>query len=163
MTINILAIVVILFFVIKMMNGYKCGMVKSILSFLSLIVLCALVALIGNGLHSYFQGEVIGVIVAFLLLAVLGIIHHIFSVVVFPAKLISKLPIVSWLDKMLGVVVGAIEALLIVWTMYVLIMLFNMGMVGEQILAWTEESEMLTWLYQNNYLAVLVEKFLSAH
>ncbi len=158
MNINFFLIIIIIVLAFKIISGYKRGMVKEIISFVSLILVCIVAVLLGNGVQSYLKGEFFGVAAAFLLLAVLSIVHHLLSVVFFSAKMVSKLPIVHWLDKLLGVVAGALETVVILWTIYTLIILFDTGMVGQQILLYTEESSVLSWLYQHNYLAVWVQR-----
>lgn len=153
---NILAIIVLIVLICKIVNGYKRGMVKEIISFISLIVLCIVVILVGAGLQSYLKKEFVTVAVAVLLLGILGIVHHLLGVVFFSAKMIVKLPVVHWLDKLLGMVVGALETVLILWTIYALIMTFGLGMVGQQILDYTEENAVLSWLYRYNYLAAWI-------
>lgn len=158
---NLFVIIILVILVGMMAQGYKRGMVKEIISFVSLILLCIIVVLIGSGLQSYMQKEVLGVVAAVLLLALLGIAHHLMNIFFFSAKMITKLPVISWLDKILGIVAGIAETVLILWTIYALIMTFGLGMLGQQILAYTEENTVLIWLYQNNYLAVWISKFSS--
>lgn len=153
---NIMVLIVLLFLIYKIADGYKKGMVKEIISLVSLVVMCVVVVLIGSGLHSYAQHQVVGVIVAVLLVAVVGIAHHLLGVVFFSAKMISKLPVVSFVNKLLGMVTGALETLVLLWTIYSLIMMFNTGAIGQLILQWTRESQILSYIYQNNMLAPII-------
>lgn len=155
---NILLIIVGIVLLCNIVDCYKKGMVKSVISFVSLIVLCIVVALSGNGLQSYLDGEMLNVIIMVLLLAVLGIVHHLLGALFVPAKLIVKLPIVKSLDKVLGIVVGILETVLILWTIYTFIMILDMGMIGQQLLEYTQNNPILLWFYQNNYLAYCVEQ-----
>lgn len=155
---NLLFVIVLIVMFFNIVSGYKKGMVREIISLISLIVMCVVVALIGNGLNSYFDGEIANVIIAVLLLCLIGIVHHLLGVVFFSAKVISKLPIVSWIDKLLGMLFGIVETILILWTIYAFIMMLDMGMIGQQILVYTRENQILTWLYENNYLAVWLER-----
>lgn len=155
---NIFAIIVLIVAVFKIAEGYKKGMVKEIISFVSLIVLCIVAALIGLGMNSYMEKEMIGIVVAVLLLCVVGIVHHLLGVVFFSAKLLSKLPVIHWVDKLLGMVVGALETILILWTVYLFVMNAGLGMLGQQILVYTQENSVLSWLYRYNLLADWVEK-----
>lgn len=161
MNLNILLLIVLAFTIIKIADGYKKGMVKEIISFISLIIMCVVVLLLGVGLHSYMEKEFVGVLIAVLLLAVLGIAHHILKLIFFSAKLISKLPIIHWADKLLGMVVGALETVLVLWTVYTFIMYFRLGMIGSLIIEYSRDSEILTWLYEHNMLAVIVEQAMS--
>lgn len=158
---NILLLAVIVVTILKIMDGYKKGMVKEIISFVSLVVMCVVVLLLGSGLHSYMEKEILGVVIAVLLLVILGIAHHALKLVFFSAKLISKLPIVHSADKILGMLVGALEVVLILWTIYTFIMYFEMGMIGNLMIEYSRDSKILTWLYEHNILAGVVEKAIS--
>lgn len=159
---NILLIVLALILIWRVVESYKRGMVKEIISFVSLIVLCVAVVLLGSALSNYFEKDIISMVVAIILLLVVCIAHRLLGLVFFSAKLVSKLPVVSSFDKLLGIVIGVLETIIIIWTIYALIMSFGMGMIGQQILSYVQDSKILTALYQYNYLAkwlgVLVDK-----
>lgn len=158
---NLLFVIVLIVMICNIVSGYKKGMVREIISLISLVVMCIVVALIGNGVNSYFDGETANVVVMVLLLCLVGIVHHLLGVVFFSAKVISKLPIVHWFDKLLGMIFGIIETVLILWTIYAFIMMLDVGMIGQQILIYTQENRILTWIYEHNYLAVWLEKISS--
>ncbi len=158
---NLMTLIVLFLMVFKIADGYKKGMVKEIISFVSLVVMCVVVVLISAGLHSFMEKQVIGVVIAVLLLALLGIAHHLLGVVFFSAKLISRLPIIHWADKLLGMLVGALEVVLILWTLYTFIMHFGLGMIGRLIIEYTNQSKLLTTIYEYNMLAPIVESVLA--
>jgi uncharacterized membrane protein required for colicin V production len=149
-------IIVLLLLVFKVADGYKKGMVKEIISFISLLIMCVVVVLIGAGLHSYMEKKVLGIIITVVLLSLVGIAHHLLKVVFFSAKVISKLPIIHAGDKLLGMVVGALEVVIMLWTLYTFIMYFELGMIGNLIIEYTEQSKLLTLVYQYNLLAPIV-------
>lgn len=157
---NFLFLLVLLFGVYKVCDGYRKGMVKEIISFISMIVLCLVILLISNALQSYLHHEILGLIIAVALLAVLGIVHHLLGIVFFSAKLISKLPILHSVDKLLGIVVGLLEAVLILWTVYALVIYFSLGMIGELILTYTAQNKFLTFCYERNMLIPLVNSLM---
>lgn len=157
-SINILLIVFLLVMAYASTEGYKRGMVKAIISFISLIITCIVVVLLGNALKSYYDGEIFNVVVMVLLLCVVGIVRHLLGVVFFSAKALSKLPIVNWLNKLLGIIFGVLETVFILWTIYTFIMMLDMGVVGQILLDYTEDSRILSWLYQHNYLAYWVQQ-----
>ena len=158
MNLNILLIIVGVVLIANMVEGYNKGMVRKLISFVSMIITCIVLVLLGNAVTSYMDGEIFGVIVMVLLLCVIGVVRFLLGVVFVPAKLISKLPIVSWADSLLGIVFGALETIVILWTVYVFIMLLEVGSIGQLILDYTQDSKILSWLYQNNYLAYFIEK-----
>lgn len=156
MEINVLFLIVLVLLAFKIADGYKRGMVKEIISLVSLIVVCIVVLLIGSALSNYFEKEFSGMVISILLLVVLGIVHHLLGVVFFSAKMISKLPIVSFADKLLGVVVGAAEVVLILWTVYAFILLYGCGELGQWILSDTSNSQLLTIVYKTNLLTPII-------
>ena len=94
-------------------------------------------------------------------MALLGVVHHLLNVVFFSAKMISKLPVISWINKVLGAVFGVLEVILTLQIIYVFIMYFGLGMIGQQILEYTRESIVLTKIYQYNVVAKLVENLMN--
>lgn len=161
--VNLLLIGVLVLAVINMILGYRKGMVKAVVSLVSLLILSVVVSLAAYGIGKYNDGKFFHVALVVILLAVLGLIHHLLSVVFFSAKLVTKLPVVHSADKLLGIVFGVLETVLILWTLYTFTMMMDLGMVGTLILSWTEENSLLTLLYHHNYLAYgiswLLEEF----
>lgn len=89
LSINILLIIVIIAAIGKACDGYKKGMVKEIISLVSMLILCGVIALIA-GVSSYHDGKMVHVVVTVVLLGLLGIVHHLLSLVFFSAKLVSS-------------------------------------------------------------------------
>lgn len=161
MNLNLLMIIVLIVLFCSIVDGYKKGMVREIISFVSLIISCVVMVLVGYALNSYFDGNVVNIVAVVILLCIIGIVRHLLDVIFVSAKVISKLPIVHWLDQLLGVVVGILETVLILWTIYTFIMLMDLGMIGQQIVEYTAESQILTWFFEHNYLAYLIEQMSS--
>lgn len=157
---NIMLVIMVVCVLFKIADGYKKGMVKEVISLVTLTVIGIMVVLISKGLHSYMEKEIVGVIIAVVLLALLGIVHHILGVVLFSAKMIAKLPVVHWANKVLGAVFGALEVILLLQIVYVFIMYFGLGMIGQQILEYTKESAVLEKVFQYNIVAKLVENLM---
>lgn len=154
---NWLLIIAIVILVWRIAEGIRRGMVKEIVSFVSLVVLSIAVALVATGIGKYFEKDFISMVMVILMLLVLCIVHRLLSMFFFSAKLIAKLPVIHSVDKLLGAVIGVLETILLIWTVYSLIMAFGMGMLGEQILEYARESRIMRTLYQYNLLQVLVE------
>ena len=110
-------------------------------------------ALIGYGVNSYHDGKVFNVAVIVILLILLVTVHRLVSLALFPARLASKLPVVSFVDKLLGILFGLFEVVLLLWTLYAFLMIMDIGGIRQTILECTRESALLTWLYDHNYLA----------
>lgn len=157
---NYLLICLAVLAIINIMAGYKRGMVKAIISLVSLVILCVVVSLLAFGISSYNGGRFFHVALAVILLTVLAVVHHLLSLVFFSAKLIAKLPVVHSLDKLLGIVFGLVETVLILWTLYTFVMMMDLGEIENMLVVWTEDSRLLTWFYQHNYLAYGIARLL---
>lgn len=157
---NIMLAVVVIAALIKMADGYRKGIVKEVVSLVSLIVLSVVAALIAYGVNSYHDGRIFNVAVIVILLILLLTAHHLLGLVFFSAKLATKLPIVHFADKLLGILFGIFEVILVLWTLYAFMMIMDIGAIGQTILACTEKSRLLTWIYDHNYLAKGIEGFL---
>lgn len=154
---NWLLIIAALILIWRIAEGVHRGMVKEIISFVSLIVLCLAVALLGTALSKYFEKDIVSMAVAILLLLVLCIAHRLLGLVFFSAKLISKLPVVHSLDKVMGAFIGVLETILLLWTLFSLVITFGMGMFGRQIIQYASDSTVMGFLYRYNYLQHLVD------
>lgn len=158
MEVNVLLIIAGLILLCNVADGYKKGMVKSVVSLISLIVLCVIVALVGNGLRKYTNGDYASLVVIVLLLCIVAIANHMLSMVLFSAKLISKLPVIHSVDKLLGVVFGILKTVFMVWTIYALASMFELGQFEAYLTRYTNDSKVLLWFYENNYLVQGLEK-----
>ncbi len=161
MNLNFLLIAVLILAIYKVVDGYKKGMVKEIISLVSMAVLCAVAALVAGGISSYNDGKIFNVAVAAVLLVLLVIVHHLLKVVFFSAKLVTKLPVIHFVNKLLGAVFGVFEVILLLWTVYTFIMMMELGAVEQIIVSYTQESNVLVWIYEHNYLAYMIENLLS--
>ena len=161
MNINIVLIIMLIVLAATVVDGYKKGMVRTVISLVSLIITCIVVSLLGYGVKSYFDGSIFNVIAMVLLLCLVGIVKHLLNIVFFSAKVISKLPVVNFGDKLLGIVFGVVETAVLIWMIYILIMMFDIGLVGQMILDNTQDSTFLSWMYEHNYLAYFLENTFS--
>jgi hypothetical protein len=153
--------IVALFIIGKIIQGYKRGMVKEIISAISLIFLCCLVVLLGLGLQSYVKKEIAAILLVVILLGVLAISHHLISLVLLPAKLLAKLPVIKWLDKLLGMVIGAAEVLLVLWVVDALVLTLyqKLGIIGELIVSGISGNPVLSWISSHNMVLYWLHNF----
>lgn len=158
MTLNLVLIIAAVILVYMVMRGYEKGMVRSLISLISLLVTCVVLFLVCNAVGNYFNGRFFSMILTLLLIAAISVVHHLLNAVFFSAKMISKLPIVHGLDKLLGVVAGILETVLIIWTIYSFNIFRDLGTLGQILVDYTRDSRILTYLYENNYLAHWIEQ-----
>ena len=106
-------IVIAIIFIWRISVGFRKGMVQEIISLIAMAVAGVCVVLILGAVGSYLEREIgraiQSVIVLFVVCFVYRLVHTLFT----SLELISKLPVIKWLDKLLGIVVGFEEAALI--------------------------------------------------
>ncbi|MCI8327806.1 MAG: CvpA family protein [Lachnospiraceae bacterium] len=73
---------------------------------------------------------------------------------------ISKLPILKSVNHILGAVIGFVEGLLIVWLFFYFIKIMQAIPMGQELLSLIKDSEILTILFENNFVAYIIGIFL---
>ena len=66
--------------------------------------------------------------------------------------LISKLPVIGKVDKYLGMLLGVLRAVIIIWVLMAGISMIELSLEGSYLVGWIYESKILKWLYENNYI-----------
>lgn len=107
-------VIIALIFIARIVTGFKRGMVKEIISIISLIIAVVCIALIVSAVGSYMDEKIGKTIQMVLILFAVCIVYRLVNVLFTSLKLISELPVINWLNKLLGAVLGAGEAVLIV-------------------------------------------------
>lgn len=154
---NILLIVFAVVLIWRVSVGIKKGVVHEIIAFVNVIFVALVLGLVSMIFNAYHAENYLGIGVVFLVIVVLSIVYSVLKVVFFSAKVISRLPIVSSVDRLLGLVIGVAETLIIFWTMCCVFMYIDIGVLEQQIMLMISESKLLTWLYQYNLLGVLLD------
>lgn len=106
--------VVALIFIWRICAGFKKGMVQEVISLIAMGVAGFCVMLILGVIGSYLDKEIGQLIQFVVVLIVVCLAYRLINILFTSLQLISKLPIIKGLDKLLGAVVGLAEAGLIV-------------------------------------------------
>lgn len=108
-----LAIIVIIF-LWRIKAGFKKGMIGEIISLISLVIAGFCLALILSAVGNYMNDQIGKVVQILIVLFVVCFIYRIANVLFTSLRLISKLPVIKGLNALLGAVLGAVEAVVIV-------------------------------------------------
>lgn len=107
-------IIIAIIFIWRIVAGFRKGMVQEIISLIAMGVAGFCVVLILGAVGSYLNQEIGKTIQMVAVLIVVCLIYRLVHILFTSLELISKLPIIKGLDKLLGAVVGLAEAGLIV-------------------------------------------------
>ena len=119
-------IIIALIFIWRMVVGFKKGMVQELISLVAMAVAGVCVVLILGAIGSYLDKEIAQVVKMVAVLLAVCLVYRLVNVLFTSLQLIAKLPIVRWLDKVLGIAVGFAEAGLMV--MVFIHVLKNLGL-----------------------------------
>ncbi len=78
----------------------------------------------------------------------------------FSLELIARIPIIKGFNKFLGLFAGLMEGILAIWIFFLLITMFSGSSWGRQVYPLIEESYLLSSLYNNNILLILISTLL---
>lgn len=71
-------------------------------------------------------------------------------------NIISKLPILNQINKMAGFLVGGLQGVIIVWILFIVITVFSGSELGRTAFQQIESSEILSFIYDKNFLLNIV-------
>lgn len=95
-------------------SGIRKGMVQEIISLIAMAVAGFCVILILGAVGSYLNREIGKSVEMAVVLFVVCLVYRLLQVLFTSLELISRLPVIKWMDKLLGIVVGLAEAGLLV-------------------------------------------------
>ena len=157
--VNIPFFVLVIFLIIKIIVGTKRGAVKELCSFVSSIIAAIVVLLIGFAIRKYLDHDRIIFIVTLLLLFLMITLYRILSLFFTTLKIITKLPGVSFINKLLSIPVVLAEVVIVIWTIYCIVMVFDQGAFAKVIFDCVKNNPIMKFLYEYNYMYSIVAKF----
>ena len=152
---NFTLIIVVLIIILSTVHGFKKGMTKELSGLISWAVTLFVMSLMIMLYTSFHANQNKNIVFTIIILAVVAIIYSAIKMFLKPIKLVVKLPMLKFLDQVSGGIVGAAEGLLIVWLMYVLNESGIFGEFGKMVTADTAKSQILSLIYEYNYLITI--------
>lgn len=150
---NILLLIVVLFALWRGYAGLKKGMVDEIRMLLSLVITLFVLSLAILLYTSVREGDTRNIVLSVIAIVITGIVARLVNLIFKSLSAIAGLPIISFINRLCGAAIGAMEAVVGLWIVYIIIGSFDTGIFGSQIAAWTMENEVLTKLYRINRVA----------
>lgn len=106
--------VIALIFIWRMATGFHKGMVQELISLVAMAAAGVCVVLILGAVGSYIDREIAQVVQTVLVLLVVCFVYRLVHLLFTSLELVSKMPLVNGADKLLGLVIGFVEAGMIV-------------------------------------------------
>lgn len=119
-----------LIFIWRIVVGFRKGMVQEIISLIAMAVAGACIFLIMGAVGNYLNHEIGSMIQVIVVLFVVCLVYRLVHTLFVSLELISKLPLVRGVDKLLGAAVGGAEAALIVGMLVYLLKNWGLSFLG---------------------------------
>ena len=107
-------IIIALIFIWRVTAGFRKGMVQEIVSLIAMAVAGVCIFLILGAVGNYLNHEIGKMVQIIVVLFVVCLVYRLVHILFTSLKLISKLPVIKGVDKLLGALIGCAEAALIV-------------------------------------------------
>lgn len=153
MGMNITMLVVLALLVLGACKGWKMGLVQEIVSLVSLVVLVGVLLLIASGIQSFFDKEYMQIILIVILLLILSLASKIGSLISKLGKSVAKLPFISLINHIGGLVAGVAEALFFVWVGMIVMIMFENTEISQFLIAQVNENAFLHYLFDMNFIS----------
>lgn len=137
-------------------KGYKHGMIQELSSVISLVLALTVIGMFLVAAQGYLNHETIRIVLGIVCMTIAVLVYKIVDFILSSLKMISSLPVLKGVDKLLGFGIGAMEAVLIIWTAFLLIVAFDPAGISAVIMEDVRENYLLTFLFRNNLLADVI-------
>lgn len=150
---NLVFFIVLLLLIGGGVKGYKRGMVEELNATIALILALAAISMFVVAVSGYMEHVTLRTILGIVCMTIAILVYRITDFILSSLKIISSIPVIRGGNKLLGFGVGVLEAVLLIWVVFIIIVAFAFGGISSYILDSIKENELLVWLFQNNYLA----------
>ena len=148
---NLTLIIVLIVMLYMVAAGYQKGLTKQISGIVALTAAFVMLALVIMLVSSFQNREVTNTVYSVILLAVFGMVYGIVKFLLRSIKLMINLPILHFLDQVLGIAAGLVKWILVVWIFFLLCENNYLGGITEYVRADISNSTILKLLYQFNF------------
>ncbi len=151
MDMNVTLLAVVILAVWMMIRGFKKGMAKELSGLVALFAAFVVLALGLMLVASFTEGEMTNTLYSVILLVVFGLAYGIVKFILRSARAVSSLPIIKFFDSVLGIGVGLVKAILIIWIVFMLGANNYLGPVSTRIIQDIEGNTFLKLLFEFNF------------
>lgn len=114
-------------------------------------------ALDATGVYDYIAKSMAVVILNAAVFLVLVVVAHVFFVTLGKAaEGLTKLPIIRSIDKIGGLVLGAIQGLILIWILFLILSITSTSEISQEMIEAINQFSLLKLLYDNNLLLDIV-------
>jgi len=156
---NWLFLVVVVFLLLAARSGYRKGFIRKAVGMVSWILTLTVTSVSVPYISAFLKDKtelndmVLGGAAFLVTLLLVGALVKGIGI---SLNFVAKLPVLGGLNKAAGMVLGLAESVLVVWIGFIGITIGGSTDMGMKLLLMIADSQILTWMYQNNLLLGLL-------
>ncbi len=156
----IVLIVVALIYIWRIFQGSRNGLIDEVGALADIVIVSLAVVAGIVTIESILGKNLIGFLVAGIILLVILIARKLLRMIFCSLGLIAKLPILNGLNRLLGTLAGVIEATVVIWVGFAVISCLRIPINGEPLVELITANKFLDFLYQHNMLYNFIQKMI---
>lgn len=110
---------------------------------------------LGEVIGDYLADMILQVAAFQITLMLVGVLVH---GIAFSLGIAARLPVLHGINKMVGLALGLVEGVLVVWVLFLAITVFSTTTLGGELLVMISDSSFLSWIYRKNFLFLFLKK-----
>lgn len=152
--------IVILIYIWRIFNGSRGGLIDEVGALADTVIVSAIVVAGIVAIESVLGKNLIGFLVAGIILLIILIARKLIRMVFCSLGLIAKLPLLNWLNKFMGTLAGVIEATVVIWVGFAVISCLNIPINGQPLITLITANRFLDFLYRHNMLYNFIQRII---
>lgn len=152
--------IVILIYIWRIFNGSRNGLIDEVGALADTVIVSVIVVAGIVAIESVLGKNLIGFLVAGIILLIVLIARKLIRMVFCSLGLIAKLPLLNWLNKFLGTLAGVIEATVVIWVGFAVISCLNIPINGQPLVTLITANRFLDFLYRHNVLYNFIQRII---
>ena len=156
----IVLIVVALIYIWRIFQGSRNGLIDEVGALADIVIVSLAVVAGIVTIESILGKNLIGFLVAGIILLVILIARKLLRMIFCSLGLIAKLPILNGLNRLLGTLAGVIEAPVVIWVGFAVISCLRIPINGEPLVELITANKFLDFLYQHNVLYNFIQRMI---
>ncbi len=156
----IVLIVVALIYIWRIFQGSRNGLIDEVGALADIVIVSLAVVAGIVTIESILGKNLIGFLVAGIILLVILIARKLLRMIFCSLGLIAKLPILNGLNRLLGTLAGVIEATVVIWVGFAVISCLRIPINGEPLVELITANKFLDFLYQHNVLYNFIQRMI---
>lgn len=152
--------IVILIYIWRIFRGSRNGLIDEVGALADIVIVSAAVVAGIVVIESMLGKNLIGFLVSCIILLIILVARKLIRWVFCSLGLIVKLPLLSGLNRLFGLLAGIVEATVIIWVGFAVISCLRIPVNGQSLIELIASNRFLDFLYRHNALYNFIQRMI---